>query len=351
MSNKTILRFETLTLVDNYTEFWENYTVNGKNLYLAAKSIHFPEATMRKSVARVENDSTDGMPALMRRGRTASPRISAAHTVFIERLLEEHGEYSLERIALLLQEEFPVDFETVISNSALHKHMRSKMDFTLKKAIIYPRRRNNPEIKLQRFNFINKIISEGIVRYNTNCIFVDETGFNLHINRTQARSRRGQPARIIVEPTSRGRNVTVFAAMSRRDVELIACHARSGSTNAEKFNDFIQGLIAHLNATRATGYHIIYDNAPIHTTMVENNLRDAGYVPLKLPPWSPFLNPIEEMFSKLKAGVKKHSLTSHDDLLARISQSSSQITQQDCTGWIGHSMRHFQLCLANEDWL
>ncbi|KAG1020518.1 hypothetical protein G6F43_014311 [Rhizopus delemar] len=68
---------------------------------------------MRKWVARVENDSTGGMPTLMRRGRTASPRISAAHTIFIERLLEEHGEYSLERIALLLQEEFPVDFETM----------------------------------------------------------------------------------------------------------------------------------------------------------------------------------------------------------------------------------------------
>ncbi|KAG1618856.1 hypothetical protein G6F45_011851 [Rhizopus arrhizus] len=204
--------------------FWENYTVDEKNLYLAAKSIHFPEATMRKWVARVENDSTGGMPALMRRGRTASPRISTELTVFIERFLEEHGEYSLERIALLLQEEFPVDFETVISNSALHKHMRSKMDFTLKKAIIYPRRRNNPEIKLQRFNFINKIISEGIVRYNTNCIFVDETGFNLHINRTQARSKRGRPARIIVESTSRGRNVTVCAAMSHRGVELVACH-------------------------------------------------------------------------------------------------------------------------------
>jgi hypothetical protein len=47
-----------------------------------------------------------------------------------------------------------------------------------------------PEIKLQRFGFVNKIILEGIIRYNTNCIFVDETRFNLHINRTQARSRR-----------------------------------------------------------------------------------------------------------------------------------------------------------------
>lgn len=47
-----------------------------------------------------------------------------------------------------------------------------------------------PEIKLQHFYFVNKIISEGIIRYNTNCIFVGETGFNLHINRTQERSRR-----------------------------------------------------------------------------------------------------------------------------------------------------------------
>lgn len=122
-------------------------------------------------------------------------------------------------------------------------------------------------------------------------------------------------------------------------------------TNTEKFNDFIQELISHLNMTEIRGYHIIYDNAPIHTTFAENKLRDEGYVPLRLLSWSPFLNPMEEMFSKLKAGVKKHSLTSHDNLLTRISQSSSQITQQDCAGWIDHSMRRFNMCLENEDWL
>ncbi|KAG1505563.1 hypothetical protein G6F47_002428 [Rhizopus delemar] len=179
----------------------------------------------------------------------------------------------------------------------------------------------------------------------------DEIGFNLHINKSQARSRKGQPARIVVEPSSKGRNVTVFAAMSHRGIELVASHSRSDMTNTEKFNDFIQELISHLNMTEIRGYHIIYDNAPIHTTFAENKLRDEGYVPLRLLSWSPFLNPMEEMFSKLKAGVKKHSLTSHDNLLTRISQSSSQITQQDCAGWIDHSMKRFNMCLENEDWL
>lgn len=77
----------------------------------------------------------------------------------------------------------------------------------------------------------------------------------------------------------------------------------------------------------ARGYYITNDNAQIYTAVVENNLRDAGYVLLRLPPWSPFLNSIEEMFSNLKADVKKHSLTSHGDLLVRILQSSNHPTR------------------------
>jgi hypothetical protein len=53
---------------------------------------------------------------------------------------------------------------------------------------------------------------------------VDETGSNLHIHRSQARSRRGEPAKTVVPTSNKGRNVIVFSAISHRGIEHIATH-------------------------------------------------------------------------------------------------------------------------------
>jgi hypothetical protein len=46
------------------------------------------------------------------------------------------------------------------------------------------------------------------------------------------------------------------------------------------------------------------DSAPVHIAVTFEKFRAAGYNPIHLSPWSPFLNPIEECFSKLKMGVQ-----------------------------------------------
>ncbi|CAO3665054.1 unnamed protein product [Rhizopus stolonifer] len=263
---------------------------------------------MRKWVDRVGDSREGTIPELAIRGRTAPGLIMANHSQFIENLVESRSECTLDEISLLLQEEFPEDFERRLSVSAVHKHLVSKLNFTLKKAEIYSERRNHEEIRQKRYDYVNKIITEDRVHYGQNCVFVDETGFNLHINRTQARARRNEPARIIVPTSSKGRNVTIFGAISHRGVELLAKHNTDGTTRTTNFLDFIDSLIEHLDSVGARGSYVVYDNAPIHGTAAAQKLEAAGYNPLKLPPWSPFLNPIEECFSKLKNGVKKHKL-------------------------------------------
>ncbi|KAI8879773.1 hypothetical protein K501DRAFT_192814, partial [Backusella circina FSU 941] len=59
------------------------------------------------------------------------------------------------------------------------------------------------------------------------------------------------------------------------------------------------------------------------------------------PPYSPFLNPIELRWSKLKAGVKRDCLSSTDNLSSRITESAKQITPDDCCSWIKHSIFFF----------
>lgn len=65
---------------------------------------------------------------------------------------------------------------------------------------------------------------------------------------------------------------------------------------------------------------------------------------LHLPPYSPFLNPIEFCWSKLKAGVAREILTKDDTLTPRIISSAQSVTASDCEGWIKHSVSFFPRC-------
>ncbi|KAI7890202.1 uncharacterized protein EV154DRAFT_396839, partial [Mucor mucedo] len=65
-----------------------------------------------------------------------------------------------------------------------------------------------------------------------------------------------------------------------------------------------------------------------------------------LPAWSPFLNPIEELFSKLKYHVKREYLDDTRTLLEKMEEGLRNISASDCQGWVSHSMSYFPRCLA-----
>ena len=85
---------------------------------------------------------------------------------------------------------------------------------------------------------------------------------------------------------------------------------------------------------------LIMDNCSVHhIPAVTTLLRQAGIVVLFLPPYSPDLNPIEEVFSYVKTYLRRH-----DSLLSAISDPSDVIkaafeslTQDQCNSFITHS--------------
>jgi transposase len=61
-----------------------------------------------------------------------------------------------------------------------------------------------------------------------------------------------------------------------------------------------------LDRNNMNGHYLVMDNAPIHTpAAVRASVGSRGYKCLYLPPYSPFLNPIEECWAKVKAGKMK----------------------------------------------
>ena len=85
---------------------------------------------------------------------------------------------------------------------------------------------------------------------------------------------------------------------------------------------------------------LVMDNCSIHHVQpVLETLRLMGILVLFLPPYSPDMNPIEEMFSSIKYYLKDHDqvLQAMDDPLPLLEASFDSVTKEKCAAWIKHA--------------
>ena len=70
-----------------------------------------------------------------------------------------------------------------------------------------------------------------------------------------------------------------------------------------------------------------------HVKEVQTLLQEAGLKLLYLPAYSPDLNPIENMWSKIKAILRKLKIRLSSLLPQAIAEAFSLIRPSDCAGW------------------
>jgi transposase len=100
------------------------------------------------------------------------------------------------------------------------------------------------------------------------------------------------------------------------------------------------------------GRYLVMDNAAIHkATEFNGQIASHRYKAIYLPPYSPFLNPIEPFWSKFKRGIRRDCLNANDNLSTRIIESVKTVSVDDCVNWINHSYSFFDKCLALEPML
>lgn len=181
-------------------------------------------------------------------------------------------------------------------------------------------------------------------------LFVDEAGFNLSKTRRRGRNITGHRA-IINVPGQRGGNITMCAAISQNGV--VHHHATIGPYNTAHIIAFLDTLHDMLTVQRPehTRYVIIWDNVSFHrAALVRNWFTDhPSFMALNLPPYSPFLNPIEEFFSAWRWKVYDRHPHQQVALLQAMEEACGDIDQASCQAWIRHSRRYFPRCLGLED--
>jgi transposase len=82
---------------------------------------------------------------------------------------------------------------------------------------------------------------------------------------------------------------------------------------------------------------VVLDNLAAHRVDgVRQALVRAGAAILYLPPYSPDLNPIEQLFAKLKALLRKAAARTKDELWSTIGRLLDTMPQCQCANYLAH---------------
>jgi transposase len=101
---------------------------------------------------------------------------------------------------------------------------------------------------------------------------------------------------------------------------------------------FLKYIKECLVPTLRVGDIVVMDNLSSHKVDgVETAIEAAKARMFYLPPSSPDLNPIEEMWSKVKASLRKKIARILDTLTEEIRNAFKAVTPENCAGWFGHS--------------
>jgi transposase len=152
------------------------------------------------------------------------------------------------------------------------------------------------------------------------------------MTRTHGRCLRGQ--RLVAKaPHGRWRTLTFVAAL-RHDRITAPC-VFDGPINGRSFLAYVeQCLVPELSP----GDIVMIDNLGSHKgKAVRRAIRKTGAKLFFLPPYSPDLNPIEQVFAKLKTLLRKAAERTIEATWKRIGQLLDNFTPAECANYLANA--------------
>ncbi|KAL0084924.1 hypothetical protein F4703DRAFT_1981779 [Phycomyces blakesleeanus] len=205
-----------------------------------------------------------------------------------------------------------------ITSRSIATHMKNKFRLTYKRIVPQYFALDSKKYVIKRHIEVSSWISRKLDFFN-DCVFIDETGFNRNMYTSYGWSVVWTPCKIKVE--TKGPNVSILGAISKDGI--ITLSRKKIITTA------VAGKIQRLGDTRV----IKKKNKKTQLAV------QRGYLVL-LAPYSPFLDPIEEFWPKLKNVVNYDpSLVRQNTKISeRIFNASIHVSKEDCQSWINHSL-------------
>ena len=145
---------------------------------------------------------------------------------------------------------------------------------------------------------------------------------------------RAAPGQRVMDhvPDNYGTNYTMLAALG-----LDGLHAPwvvDGAVNGDIFRCWVRAILC---PTLRPGDIVLWDNLSAHKVAgVEELIAARGARLLRLSPYAPDFNPIEQCWSKLKTSLRRAKARTVEALIDAIKHALDTVTEADIRGWFTH---------------
>jgi transposase len=198
-----------------------------------------------------------------------------------------------------------------------------KLGITRKKKVLHAQQRDTPEVQKKRRAFCRDVAKIDPQRL----VFVDESGVNTAMTRTHGRAPAGE--RVHGAIPGFWESVTLICGLRLSGVT--APLVFPGATDTPTFEGYVNEILA---PQLRPGDVVIWDNLQPHKAeSVIRAVESAHARVIHLPPSSPDLTPIEEMFSKAKEALRSIAARTTEAIYAAIGPILKGITLQNILGW------------------
>jgi transposase len=163
-------------------------------------------------------------------------------------------------------------------------------------------------------------------------VFIDETAVTTKMTRLYGRCAVGE--RLVAKvPHGHWKTLTLVAAM--RVDGVTAPYVIDGAMDGPAFLAYVEQVLA---PTLGKGDIVFMDNLRTHKVVgVKEAIEAVGARLRYLPAYSPDFNPIENVYAKLKSGLRKGAARTVDALTRLVGTCIKAISADECAGYFRHA--------------
>jgi transposase len=163
-------------------------------------------------------------------------------------------------------------------------------------------------------------------------VFIDETWTKTNMAPLRGWAPRGE--RLVAKVPHQRWKTTTFVAALRLD-RIDAPWLLEGPIDGESFRTYVESVLV---PTLRQGDIVIMDNLGSHKgKAVRDLIRSAGAKLFFLPKYSPDLNPIEQVFAKLKHSLRKAAARTIERICTAVGEILKAFTAEECANYFRNS--------------
>ena len=133
-------------------------------------------------------------------------------------------------------------------------------------------------------------------------------------------------------PRNWGKNVTLISSITLAGMGPSL--SIEGPSDRESFGLYLNEV---LRPKLSPGWIVVMDNLSVHKNRrVRELIEEKGCELWFLPAYSPDLNPIEQVFSKIKGALRKAKARGLDALFEATREALRSVTEEDACGFFSH---------------